>query len=334
MQLDYTCAQAASEEIQASYSFINQNIKLYKGCESMNKEKILVVGGVSYDSIIQVNRFPEPENRTYQGFPLHETVGSTGSGKALNLNRLGMDVRLHGIIGNDVYGKLIEKYFDEEDLKFHYDVIPEGTQRHINMMDATGGRISYMLNVTFEPVFDREKLERKMDKCDHIVLNIINYCRHVIPYAKEHNKTIWTDLHDYDGLNPYHQDFVDSADYITVSSDKLPDYRSFMQNMIERGKKLVVCTHGKEGSTALTPDGQWIDIPIMKDCPMVDTNGAGDSFFAGLMYGILNGFDVEKSMKLGTVAAGLCVQSKELFDTSLSERKLLKVYKNYFRESL
>lgn len=103
---------------------------------------------------------------------------------------------------------------------------------------------------------------------------------------------------------------------------------------MDKGKKLVVCTHGAEGSTALTSDGQWIDVPIMKNCPLVDSNGAGDSFFAGLMYGILKGIDIEKAMKLGSVVAGLSVQSKELFDTDLSEKNLIKTYQAYYGESL
>ncbi len=98
--------------------------------------------------------------------------------------------------------------------------------------------------------------------------------------------------------------------------------------------RMYIFTHGSAGSTALTPQGEWIDIPCMKDCPLVDTNGAGDSFFAGLMYGILEGYDIKTSMKLGTLVAGLCVQSKELFDPRLSSRKLLKLYKSYFGERL
>ncbi len=44
-----------------------------------------------------------PANVFSQG--AHETVGATGAGKAQNLQKLGMDVVLHGLIGEDAYGR-------------------------------------------------------------------------------------------------------------------------------------------------------------------------------------------------------------------------------------
>lgn len=54
-------------------------------------------------------------------------------------------------------------------------------------MDGNGGRISYMLNMTSDPKMDMERLHKKMDKCEHVVINILDFCRKAIPYAKEHN---------------------------------------------------------------------------------------------------------------------------------------------------
>ncbi len=60
------------------------------------------------------------------------------------------------------------------------------------------------------------------------------------------------------------RDFADAADYLFLSSAAMPDYRAFMSRMIREGKKLVVCTHGRNGSTALDTSGNWVETPILR----------------------------------------------------------------------
>jgi acarbose 7IV-phosphotransferase len=59
-------------------------------------KRVLVLGGVSYNTMIHVDRFPQPEPQTMFSRRVHDTVGSTGAGKALNLSKLGFDVRCMG----------------------------------------------------------------------------------------------------------------------------------------------------------------------------------------------------------------------------------------------
>ncbi|MBN1319086.1 MAG: hypothetical protein JXA42_26620 [Anaerolineales bacterium] len=63
--------------------------------------KVLVLGGVSYNMMVYLIQFPEPRSQTLPARGYHETIGSTGAGKALNLHRLGMDVTLYGLVGCD-----------------------------------------------------------------------------------------------------------------------------------------------------------------------------------------------------------------------------------------
>ena len=163
-------------------------------------------------------------------------------------------------------------------------------------------------------------------------MNIANYCRNILPICKKLNKEVWTDLHDYDGENEYHQDFIDASDYIFLSSDNLPDYKPFMKLQIENGKKLVVCTHGKNGATAHTKKGEWIEMPIIDTYKMTNANGAGDSFFSGFLYGFSNGYDTEKCMQLGAVTSGLCIDSEMITNNKLNDTLIeSECFKHYVK---
>ena len=52
----------------------------------------------------------------------------------------------------------------------------------------------------------------------------------------------------------------------------------------------------------------WWDIMIGPG-KVIDTTGAGDSFFAGLLAGMIRGLDIESAGRLGAAAAGCCVTS-------------------------
>lgn len=294
--------------------------------------KILIIGGVSYNTIIYLDEFPDKKPHTVFSKQFHETIGETGAGKALNLNKLGFETLFYGLIGNDLYSEKIIDFFKNQNLNFVYDYDTKGTERHINLMDNAGQRISiYLCHSSPQIPQIKELIKQEIDKCNYLVINIQNYSRAFIPLAKQYNKEIWCDIHDYDGKNPHHDEFIKNSDYIFLSSDNMVDYMTFMEKLISQGKKLVVCTHGKDGSTALTHDGKWIKTPIIKEYDLAkkDTNGAGDAFFAGFIYGHSKKFNIDKCLKIATIVSGLCISSNELFYDNLSEEIVMNEYFKY-----
>ena len=65
-----------------------------------------------------------------------------------------------------------------------------------------------------------------------------------------------------------------------------------MEEMQEKGAKTVIVTRGTKGSIAY--DGtSYTEFGIIP-CDVVDTMGAGDSFIAGFLYGILQGKSLQE----------------------------------------
>ncbi|MBQ4821951.1 carbohydrate kinase family protein [Aquimarina sp. MMG016] len=293
-------------------------------------KKVFNIGGVSYNSIIHLDEFPEPVPTTIHHCKFKEAVANTGAGKAVSLCKLDFDVTFHSLIGRDSYGEEIINYLDQPQLNFIYDIDPQGTERHLNIMNQKGERISIFMNpMSDTPDIDYDKFSDELNSSDIVVVNISNYCRNILPLCNEVGVEVWTDLHDYDGTSGYHQDFINASDYIFLSSDNLKDYKPFMESMILQGKKIVVCTHGKDGASVITPDG-WMDIPIIDKYVMKDTNGAGDAFFSGFVYGHSKEYSIRKCMQLATISAGLCIQSDEIANHDLSAKRIDQEYQKYF----
>lgn len=294
-------------------------------------KKVFTCGGASWNSVITLDQFPKDIAQTIHECDFDETLGNTGAGKALNLSQLGFDTTFHALLGNDIYADLVKSHLNKPNLDFITDIDPKGTERHVNIMNSNGERISIFINPSSDdPEIDYSKFEKLISNSDYAVINISNYCRHLLPICQKLKKEVWTDLHDYDLGNPYHQDFVDAADYIFLSSDNLHDYKDFMKSQISLGKKLVVCTHAKQGASALSSEGDWFNIPILENYQMLNTNGAGDSFFSGFLYAHANGHDLPTCLQYATIASGLCISSKTLSHPELSSKLIESEYLKYY----
>jgi len=293
--------------------------------------KILVLGGTTFDHIVTLPHFPEPVPKTIHIAPFHEAAGSTGAGKALCLTKLSVSNTLYSVVGNDYWGKKIIDYLFSQKVDFIYDFDSAGTERHFNIMNSEGDRISMFITQSSEKLkLNTDLIETKIKESDIVILNIIPYCKELIPLLKKYDKPVWTDLHDYTENNPYHEPFIEASEYVFLSSDNLSDYRNCMLKLIKNDKELVVCTHGRNGATALDKNGKWYEQPALSSFKMIDANGAGDNFFSGFLYAYLKSEPIETSLKYGTICAAYCINSKQLVYENLSSDLIEKEYSRLF----
>lgn len=73
--------------------------------------------------------------------------------------------------------------------------------------------------------------------------------------------------------------------------------KEFMRAMQKKGPQAIIVTLGEGGSIAW--DGRNFYTCGIVPCKVVDTMGAGDSFIAGFLYGILKGLTMPEAMKAG-----------------------------------
>jgi len=106
--------------------------------------------------------------------------------------------------------------------------------------------------------------------------------------------------------------FVEQASYVAVNDyeGKLLEERVGRKlGDIAGGLKALFLTRGSEGSI-IYADGCRIDIPCVKAPRLLDPTGCGDAYRAGLLYGIAEGFDWEKTGRLASLMGSIKIGAR------------------------
>jgi sugar/nucleoside kinase (ribokinase family) len=201
---------------------------------------------------------------------------------------------------------------------------PDGTTRHVNLMDPAGARLSIVMEHRAEPHIDVAAVGRAVAAAEAVFLETVHDARHLVPLIRLHGRPVWTDLHSYDGVDSYHQPFIETAEVVLLSGDRLADPRAAMEEIHRRGKRLVVCTLAERGALALDGSGGWHDVQA-EPATIVDTNGAGDAYGAGLLVGELLGLSLDEALVMAARTAAIAIGSRDL---SASDLTLARVVPN------
>ncbi|MGX7825802.1 PfkB family carbohydrate kinase [Actinokineospora sp. 24-640] len=143
---------------------------------------------------------------------------------------------------------------------------------------------------------------------------VLDLADHVRPLLGAATVPVWCDLHDYDGANPYRHDFLAAATHVFLNDDGIRDraaLRAFLTGRVVAGAETAVATLGADGAMAATADGVH-HVPAVPVSRIVDTNGAGDAFFAGFLMAHLGGADVASALSAGAHQAARCIASPNL----------------------
>ncbi|MFC7614562.1 carbohydrate kinase family protein [Actinokineospora soli] len=270
--------------------------------------KVFIAGPVSWNRLVRVDRLPDPRPHTVFARGHRETVGGTSAGKALNLARLGAEVTLRTVVGDDAPGRAVLEVLRAAGVEVIAETAAGATEQHLNLMDPHGGRLSVYLELPEldHPAHD-DRARAALAEADAAVVDLADHAR---PFL-DADVPIWCDLHDYDGRSAFHRDFADAADHLFLNDDAMPDPEPFLVSRVRDGARTAVATLGARGAVGADASGvHRVDaVPVAE---IVDTNGAGDAFFAGFLMAHLAGGDLPAALAAGAAQAVRCLTSPDL----------------------
>lgn len=267
---------------------------------------VLVLGGAGVDTIVYVPELPLPYADSYMiDSGIRARAGQTGDFVALGLTALGLRTHHLDFLGDDPEGDLVRALHEKHGIALTAIPQPAGTKRAVNLVSPDGRRLSLYDTSRGRPDdrFPEDTLRALAAASRHAHVSITQPCADALPLLREAGIGISTDLHNWDGENPYQEAFAHAADVVFVSAAALTDPEATMRRIAERGRaEVVVATAGAEGAYLLS-GGELTHIPAATPpAPVVDSNGAGDAFASAFLFGRLSGEPPRRCAEYGALA--------------------------------
>ncbi|MFE5408360.1 carbohydrate kinase family protein [Microbacterium sp. NPDC056569] len=275
--------------------------------------RVAVCGPASWNQLILLDRLPEPVPHMQFALGDLHTLGGTSAGKALHLADRGVEVTLHALLGTDDEGSRVSAALDAAGVRVEA-YASDRTERHANLMTAAGERVSLYLATPSEASAGAiDRTEAALTVADLAVVDLSEVGMAIVQrrLAGAAGAPIWTDLHDYDGSAEFHEPFLRAADVVFMNDDATDDPWALMQSCLDRGPRLAVCTLGARGAVALAASGERATVDAVP-VEVVDTNGAGDAFFAGFLAASLTGEELDGCLAAGARQAVVALSSEHL----------------------
>ncbi len=276
--------------------------------------KILVVGSLNMDLVINVTRLPQI-GETIIGGKFNTFPGGKGANQAVAAARMGASVTMIGRIGRDGFGAELLKSAmkDGIDVRNILEDEKQATGVALITVNAQGQNTIVVASGAnnFLAPEDLHQAEQAFKGADLLVIQLespLETVREAINMAKQHQLQVVLNPAPAQHLDA---DLLKNVDYFIPNEGEalLVAGESSLKKAIEVLLKLdvrnLIITLGEKGVLLVDRAGQKY-IPAYQ-VKAIDTVAAGDTFVGAFSCGISTGLSVEESARLGNAAAAISV---------------------------
>ena len=131
-------------------------------------------------------------------------------------------------------------------------------------------------------------------------------------------------------------EMIDCADYVAVNDYEarmLAERTGLSEREIAGRVDAMIVTLGADGSR-IHADGTVFEIPTLKPTALVDPTGCGDAYRAGLLYGIGQGWDWDRTGRLASLLGSLKIASRGGQNHVLDRDALATTYHRHYGHHL
>lgn len=273
-------------------------------------KKILVIGSISTDFIVQTDRRPKV-GETIKGQRFSTSFGGKGANQAVAAARLGANVHMVGTVGSDKFGDLLIGNLEANGISTKLveqvnDV--ESGSAHIILVDNDNS-IIYIPGANNEFKEERlDKLKTEIKTAEYVIIQNeipMPIISGLIEICDELSVKI---IYNPAPAEEMDLDLIDKVTYFTPNENEFS--LLFPELTLEEGLKTypnkLIITLGDEG-VAYSNGEEIIQIPSYK-VKVKDTTGAGDTFNGALAYALSVDADLKTSIQFANLVAAISIQ--------------------------
>jgi len=222
----------------------------------------------------------------------------------------GMSTRYVGKLGDDDAARLHRKTFARAGVDARLIEVPHAASPQSLIIVDAGGERTVLCRKDERLILQPENLERTwIENARALHVDGYDTAAATLAASWAHEAGIPV-IADLDELYPGVEHLIENVDYLIVSRDfpsrlmKEKDIERALRGMhLRYGCTLTAATLGEDG--VLAWDGKRLLHRSAYRVPVVDTTGAGDVFHAGFIYGLLQGWPLERQLDFACAAAAL-----------------------------
>ena len=261
------------------------SIKDYK----LNKGHLnfAVVGHVEWINFLKVDQLPKPGVISHSEKSIEYPAGG-GSVIAKTLSELtNNQVHFFTSLGNDYYGEQSFKILSNYGIRLHVAWRDKPTRKGFSLIDSNGERSITVIGERLAPTY-KDKLDWNLfEKMDGIFITASD--SEIFKKARIADSLCTTPRVGLNIINKSNV-FLDG-----LIGSNLDPGEVFSLSDISIKPKLIIKTEGENGGI-LYPGGRYEALINAKQ--KIDSYGCGDSFAAGILYGLSSKWSIDKILSL------------------------------------
>lgn len=296
-------------------------------------KKIVVVGSINIDITFNVDWLPQA-GKTTTILSSTTTLGGKGANQSVGAAKLGREVSLIGEIGNDTDSTFIFNILEKEHVTtqgVHRDMKAQTGKAYIYIERDGEGTITIMsgANGNLSPN-DIQKRQHLFDNAGFCLLSTEIPIQTTLAAAKIARKYGAKNIVKPAALKSIPEELLQNTDIFIPNrkeaSTLCPQYKTVEKQaeyFFQKGINTVIITLGHEGCYLKTAESEKY-FPAA-DFMSIDTTGGADAFISALAAFLIEGYSLEKSIKIAIYAAGFCV-SRQGVVPALIDRNTLETH--------
>jgi ribokinase len=270
--------------------------------------RVAVVGHVEWCEFAEVPQVPHAGEIVHASHTFEEPAGG-GAVAAVQLEKLAGEATLFTAFGDDETGHRSEAELREHGLRVEAGFHPEPQRRAFVHLDTAGERTITVLGPRLGPSGADELPWELLDDTDAVYVTAGDV--EAVRQARR-ARTLVATPRGLDTLADAHVQ-LDAL----VSSGRDPGER-YRPGDLDPPPRVVVRTLGAAGGeweTAGGERGRWGPAPLPG--PVRDAYGCGDSFAAGLTYGLGAGWSADRAVELAARCGAACLTGRGPYEAQL-----------------